>query len=63
MSGFSARTAGGDYIEIEDVESGEVMAVLAPWVVLDPLFEGWLREDVGRGDRTTGCLSWVFIFI
>ena len=61
MSGLSARTDQGDYVE--DVESGEVMAVLAPWVVLDPLFEGWLREDVGRGDRTTGCLSWVFIFI
>lgn len=32
------------------------MAVLAPWVVLDPLLQNWLREDIGRGDRTIGCL-------
>jgi nicotinate-nucleotide pyrophosphorylase (carboxylating) len=32
------------------------MAVLAPWVVLDPLLRDWLREDVGRGDRTTGSI-------
>lgn len=32
------------------------MAVLAPWVVLDPLLLGWLREDIGRGDRTTGSI-------
>jgi nicotinate-nucleotide pyrophosphorylase (carboxylating) len=30
------------------------MAVLAPWVVLDPLLQNWLREDIGRGDRTSG---------
>ena len=32
------------------------MAVLAPWVVLDPMLLDWLREDIGRGDRTTGSL-------
>jgi nicotinate-nucleotide pyrophosphorylase (carboxylating) len=32
------------------------MAVLAPWVVLDPLLRDWLREDVGRGASTTGSL-------
>lgn len=31
-------------------------AVLPPWVVLDPLLEQWLREDIGRGDRTTSAL-------
>ncbi|WP_354635605.1 carboxylating nicotinate-nucleotide diphosphorylase [Planktothricoides raciborskii] len=30
------------------------MAVLAPWVVLDPILQDWLREDIGRGDRTSG---------
>ncbi len=30
------------------------MAVLAPWVVLDPVLQDWLREDIGRGDRTSG---------
>lgn len=28
-------------------------AVLPPWVVLDEMLEDWLREDIGRGDRTT----------
>jgi len=28
-------------------------AVLPPWVVLDAMLEDWLREDIGRGDRTT----------
>jgi len=32
------------------------MAVLAPWIVLDPLLLSWLREDIGRGDRTTGSI-------
>lgn len=32
------------------------MAVLAPWVVLDPHLLGWLREDIGRGDLTTGSI-------
>lgn len=32
------------------------MAVLAPWVVLDPLLLDWLREDIGRGDRTSGSI-------
>jgi nicotinate-nucleotide pyrophosphorylase (carboxylating) len=30
------------------------MATLPPSIVLDPLFESWLIEDIGRGDRTTG---------
>ncbi|MBD2545670.1 carboxylating nicotinate-nucleotide diphosphorylase [Planktothricoides raciborskii] len=30
------------------------MAVLAPWIVLDPVLQDWLREDIGRGDRTSG---------
>ncbi|AFZ22640.1 nicotinate-nucleotide pyrophosphorylase (carboxylating) [Cylindrospermum stagnale PCC 7417] len=30
--------------------------VLPPRLVLDPLLRGWLLEDVGRGDRTTGSL-------
>jgi nicotinate-nucleotide pyrophosphorylase (carboxylating) len=32
---------------------GTVAAVLPPWVVLDPMLEGWLVEDIGRGDRTS----------
>jgi nicotinate-nucleotide pyrophosphorylase (carboxylating) len=28
-------------------------ATLPPWILLDPLLQGWLREDLGRGDRTT----------
>lgn len=31
-------------------------AVLPPFVVLDQLLQGWLLEDIGRGDRTTGSL-------
>jgi nicotinate-nucleotide pyrophosphorylase (carboxylating) len=27
--------------------------ILPPWVVLDPILEDWLREDIGRGDRST----------
>ena len=27
--------------------------MLPPWIVLDPLLENWLREDIGRGDRST----------
>lgn len=46
-------------------------AVLPPFLVLDPLLQGWLLEDIGRGDRTTqaifplgdqthiGCAQWV----
>ena len=26
---------------------------LPPWVVLDPIIQSWLIEDIGRGDRTT----------
>jgi nicotinate-nucleotide pyrophosphorylase (carboxylating) len=33
-----------------------MVAVLPPWVVLDPLLAQWLREDIGRGDRTTAAL-------
>jgi nicotinate-nucleotide pyrophosphorylase (carboxylating) len=29
------------------------MAVLPPWLVIDPLLKSWLLEDIGRGDRTT----------
>lgn len=29
---------------------------LPNWIVLDQIFQDWLREDIGRGDRTTGCL-------
>lgn len=31
-------------------------AVLPPDILLDPLLETWLREDIGRGDRTTQSL-------
>lgn len=31
-------------------------AVLPPLLVLDPLLQSWLLEDVGRGDRTTQSL-------
>jgi nicotinate-nucleotide pyrophosphorylase (carboxylating) len=27
--------------------------MLPPAIVIDPILEGWLREDIGRGDRTT----------
>lgn len=27
--------------------------MLPPKIVLDPILESWLREDIGRGDRTT----------
>lgn len=33
-----------------------VRAVLPPFFVLDPMLQGWLLEDVGRGDRTTQSL-------
>lgn len=33
-----------------------IIAVLPPWVILDPLLHNWLLEDIGRGDRTTGSL-------
>jgi nicotinate-nucleotide pyrophosphorylase (carboxylating) len=32
------------------------IAVLPPWIVLEPLLHCWLLEDIGRGDRTTGSL-------
>jgi nicotinate-nucleotide pyrophosphorylase (carboxylating) len=31
-------------------------AVLPPFLVLDPLLQSWLLEDIGRGDRTTQSL-------
>ncbi|BAZ05179.1 carboxylating nicotinate-nucleotide diphosphorylase [Calothrix sp. NIES-3974] len=33
-----------------------VNAVLPPHILLDPLLQDWLREDIGRGDRTTQSL-------
>jgi nicotinate-nucleotide pyrophosphorylase (carboxylating) len=32
------------------------VAVLPPFLVLDQLFQSWLLEDIGRGDRTTQSL-------
>ncbi len=32
------------------------IAVLPPFLVLDPLLQSWLLEDIGRGDRTTQSL-------
>ncbi|MGK7932314.1 MAG: carboxylating nicotinate-nucleotide diphosphorylase [Microcystaceae cyanobacterium] len=29
------------------------MLSLPPWIILDPLLQSWLQEDIGRGDRTT----------
>jgi nicotinate-nucleotide pyrophosphorylase (carboxylating) len=31
-------------------------AVLPPFLILDPLLQSWLLEDIGRGDRTTQSL-------
>jgi nicotinate-nucleotide pyrophosphorylase (carboxylating) len=31
-------------------------ATLPPWIAIDPILETWLREDIGRGDRTTQAL-------
>lgn len=33
-----------------------VVAGLPPFLVLDPLLQSWLVEDIGRGDRTTQAL-------
>ena len=30
--------------------------MLPPFIVLDPILEDWLREDIGRGDRSTNGL-------
>jgi nicotinate-nucleotide pyrophosphorylase (carboxylating) len=35
---------------------GIAMAVLPPFLILDPLLNSWLLEDIGRGDRTTQSL-------
>ena len=32
------------------------MASLPPWLILDPLLQAWLAEDIGRGDRATQTL-------
>lgn len=32
------------------------MPSLPPWIVVNPLLEQWLQEDLGRGDRTTQSL-------
>lgn len=32
------------------------MATLPPWLLVDPLLQQWLLEDLGRGDRTTQAL-------
>jgi len=32
------------------------VANLPPWLILDPLLQSWLAEDIGRGDRTTQAL-------
>jgi nicotinate-nucleotide pyrophosphorylase (carboxylating) len=32
------------------------LAIMPPWIVLDPMLEDWLREDIGRGDRATQAL-------
>ena len=29
------------------------MTLLPPWIILDPLLQQWLREDIGRGDHST----------
>jgi nicotinate-nucleotide pyrophosphorylase (carboxylating) len=33
-----------------------MLAALPPWLILDPILADWLREDLGRGDRTTQSL-------
>lgn len=33
------------------------MAILPHWLILDPLLQAWLQEDIGRGDRTTQALG------
>ncbi len=32
------------------------LALLPPWLLLDPMLQRWLLEDIGRGDRTTQAL-------
>ncbi|MDJ0677259.1 MAG: carboxylating nicotinate-nucleotide diphosphorylase [Calothrix sp. MO_167.B42] len=34
----------------------DIFGILPPWLVVDPLLQGWLLEDIGRGDRTTQAL-------
>ncbi|MDS3860438.1 carboxylating nicotinate-nucleotide diphosphorylase [Thermosynechococcaceae cyanobacterium BACA0444] len=33
------------------------MAILPHWLILDTLLQAWLKEDIGRGDRTTQALG------
>lgn len=35
-----------------DIKAAISSPILPPWIVLDPHLQGWLREDIGRGDRT-----------
>ena len=30
--------------------------MIPPFIVIDPILENWLREDIGRGDRSTSGL-------
>ena len=50
-------------MEQEISKDVKVVAVLPPFLLLDPLLHNWLLEDIGRGDRTTQSLiaqaSWV----
>ncbi len=50
-------------MEHEISKDVKVVAVLPPFLLLDPLLHNWLLEDIGRGDRTTQSLiaqaSWV----
>lgn len=49
--------AGGfEWFEIGDIFMSSSVAVVPPWIVLDPLLDSWLREDIGRGDRSTQSL-------
>ena len=34
----------------------DIFGILPPWLVVDPFLQGWLLEDIGRGDRTTQAL-------
>lgn len=34
----------------------KIVTALPPWIVIDPIIQSWLLEDIGRGDRTTSGL-------
>lgn len=42
-------------MEVNDCDEAQ-KAVLPPMLVLEPLLQSWLMEDIGRGDRTTQSL-------